>query len=95
MTSILQSSLSPTQQLGESKFKTKTITGSILDDNYIVYPIEITYDYFFYAGFKMECIVTGFDRNLSSEAKISKSDLQDEIIELIKNEERCPVYLEY
>jgi len=92
MNSILDSSLSPTQQKSK-QFKTKTINSVIIDDEDQEFPIEISYDFTDYYGWdrwEIEISVWGYDYKADN-MQIGANDLSNEIKEIIRIEENCTV----
>lgn len=93
MTSILQSSLSPTQVRDTSKQYVKEFQAEVMDDNNVMVPVTITYDYRHYYGLGWEILVTGFD--YTEIPNIGKVDLRNEVKRLIEEEEKITVHFEF
>lgn len=94
MNSILQEMNSPTQVRNTHKEFTKEVEGVIEDDNHVMVPVTITYDYRHYYGLGWEILVTGYDCTPTIK-DIHPADLQLEVKRIIEEEERVSVHFEY
>lgn len=69
------------------------IHSTIMDDKEKVFPIEITYNYNVKGLFELTTIISNLDYKLCPDAVIEKSNLEDQIYEIIRAEERTPIEL--
>lgn len=84
MNHILQSSLSPTQEK-TPQYKSKTIHGSLIDDEDNIFQVAIDLDYTDYYGWdKWEISVWGFDfKIIDGTPVMSNRDLHETIKDII------------
>ena len=95
MVSILQEKNSPTLVRDEHDERVNVIEREIMDDDGLMVPVTITYDWRWYKGLDWEIWVTGFDYAYPDTANIGPVDLRNEVKRLIEEEEKCKVSFDY
>jgi hypothetical protein len=67
------------------------VQSQIMDDSGKVFPIEITYEYHVKGLFELTTIISNVDYKLCPDAVIEKANLDDQIHDIIRLEERTAI----